>query len=117
MRHLTELGATFEALGVDLVVLDQGIDTSTPTGRLLFHVLASIAEFERDLIIERTRAGVEAARKRGRVFGSPRAISDETAPRIRRMMESGRSLSQIADVLGCSKATAGREVQRLGLRA
>jgi DNA invertase Pin-like site-specific DNA recombinase len=65
VRHLTTLAAEFEALGVDLVVLDQGVDTSTPAGRLLFHVLASIAEFERSLIVERTRAGLAAARRRG----------------------------------------------------
>ena len=80
-------------------------------------MLASIAEFERDLIVERTRAGVEAARKRGKKFGRPRAIGDEHAPRIRRMVESGQSLAHIANVLDVSKATVGREVQRLGLRA
>ncbi len=61
VRHLTELAAELEALGVDLVVLDQSIDTGSPTGRLLFHVLGTIAEFERDLIRERTRAGLAAA--------------------------------------------------------
>ena len=109
VRHLTELGATLEALGVDLMVLDQGIDTSTPAGRLLFNVLASIAEFERDLIIERTRAGIDAARKRGRVFGRPRGIPAEHAPRLRRMVESGKSLAHIAGVLGVHKSTVGRE--------
>jgi DNA invertase Pin-like site-specific DNA recombinase len=65
VRHLTQIGAELEALGIDLIVVDQGIDTSTPSGRLLFNVLGSIAEFERDLIRERTRAGLKAARKRG----------------------------------------------------
>ena len=57
---------------MDLIVTDQGIDTSTPAGRLLFNVLAAIGEFELDLIRERTRAGLRAARKRGRRLGRPR---------------------------------------------
>jgi DNA invertase Pin-like site-specific DNA recombinase len=61
-RHLVTLAAELEALRVDLVVLDQAIDTTTPAGRLLFHVLASIAEFERDLIRDRVLAGMKRAR-------------------------------------------------------
>ncbi len=71
VRHLTALAAELEALGVDLLVLDQSIDTGTPSGRLLFHVLGAIAEFERDLIRERTRAGLAAARRRGRSTHAP----------------------------------------------
>ena len=73
VRHLVNVAEELQALGVDLVVRDQAIDTSTPTGRLLFHVLGSIAEFERDLIRERTQAGLELARKRGKRFGRPLA--------------------------------------------
>ena len=65
VRHLANLAAELEALGVDLIVLDQGIDTSTPAGRLLFNVLASISEFELELIQERVRAGISAAQRRG----------------------------------------------------
>ncbi len=72
-RHLTQLAAELEALGVDLIVTDQGIDTSTPAGRLLFNVLAAIEEFELDLIRERTRAGLRAAVKRGKRLGRPEA--------------------------------------------
>ncbi len=72
-RHLTQLAAELEALGVDLIVTDQGIDTSTPAGRLLFNVLAAIGEFELDLIQERTRAGLRAAVKRGKRLGRPEA--------------------------------------------
>jgi DNA invertase Pin-like site-specific DNA recombinase len=54
----------FQVLGVDLTVLDQSIDTTTPSGRLLFHVLAAIAEFERDLIRDRVMAGLRRARRR-----------------------------------------------------
>ena len=72
VRHLTALTAELESLGVDLIVLGQSIDTSTPTGRLLFHVLGSIAEFERDLIRERVVAGMRAAQRRGKRVGRPR---------------------------------------------
>ena len=71
-RHLVTLVAELEALGVDLVVLDQNIDTTTPAGRLLFHMLAAIAEFERGLIRERVIAGVSRARALGKQLGRPR---------------------------------------------
>lgn len=112
VHHLTTLGQEFEALGIDLVVLDQAIDTTTPSGKLLFHVLGSIAEFERDLIRDRTRAGLEAARRRGAVLGRPRTISGEASKRVARMHGAGRSLRQIAGVLGVSKTAVCREIQR-----
>jgi len=65
VHDLTSLAREFQTLGIDLVVLDQAIDTSTPAGRLLFHVLGSIAEFERDLIRERTVAGMTSAKRKG----------------------------------------------------
>ncbi len=115
VRHLTALVAELEALGVDLVVLDQGIDTSTPSGRLLFHVLGSIAEFERDLIRERTRAGVAAARRRGKHVGRPRALAAEQRDRLLRLRGSGKSLRYIAAMLRVSRATISRELERLGV--
>src|SRR5260370_32827720 len=65
VHHLVSLGKEIEALGVDLVVLDQEIDTTTPVGRLLFHVLAAMAEFERDLARERIVAGIRRAQATG----------------------------------------------------
>jgi DNA invertase Pin-like site-specific DNA recombinase len=117
VRHLTTLAGELEALGVDLVVLDQAIDTSTPSGKLLFHVLGSIAEFERDLIRERTRAGLEAARRRGAQIGRPRAIVGVAAQvQLEEMFERGARLAEIGQALGVSTATVSREVRRLGLR-
>lgn len=69
LEHLIALSKQLQDRGVDLVVLDQGIDTSTPVGRMFFHILGAIAEFERALISERTRDGLEAARARGRTGG------------------------------------------------
>ncbi len=111
-RHLTQLAAELEALGVDLIVTDQGIDTSTPAGRLLFNVLAAIGEFELDLIRERVLAGVLAARKRGTRFGRPRALDDQDRARARRLRARGRSIRSIAGTLGTSKSVIARALSR-----
>ncbi len=116
VRHLTTLAAEFEALGVDLVVLDQAIDTTTPSGKLLFHVLGSVAEFERDLIRERTRAGLQAAKRRGKRLGRPRAIRGPDTFKLERGIGEGRSIRSIASELEVSRATVIAEATRLGLR-
>ena len=108
VRHLTEMAAEFEALGVGLIVLDQSIDTSTPAGRLLFSVLGAIAEFEADLIRDRTLAGMDAARRRGKRFGRPTVCDRQERERIVRLQKSGRSQREIAGMLGVGKATVGR---------
>jgi len=110
VHHLTTLGREFEALGIDLVVLDQSIDTSTPSGRLLFHVLGSIAEFERDLIRERTRAGMAAAKRRGVRIGRPEASVDRGA--LFRGVRSGATVSELARCLGISRGTVRKLVAR-----
>ena len=107
-RHSTQLAGELEALGVDLIVTDQGIDTSTPAGRLLFNVLAAIGEFELDLIRERTRAGLRAARKRGKRLGRPDALDDQQRARVRRLAALGRSQREIANLLGVGKGTVQR---------
>jgi DNA invertase Pin-like site-specific DNA recombinase len=94
-HHLVTLGKELEALGVDLVVLDQAIDTTTPSGRLLFHVLAAISEFERDLIRERVIAGVRRARAQGRRLGRPRRYHVDVS-RVKEMIGHGLSLRAIA---------------------
>jgi DNA invertase Pin-like site-specific DNA recombinase len=111
VRHLTQLAAEFENLGVDLVVLDQAIDTGTPSGRLLFHVLGAIAEFERDLIRDRTQAGLAAARLRGKRLGRPSALDAAQRRRLRRLWQAGRSQREIARVLDVSKGTVHREIR------
>jgi DNA invertase Pin-like site-specific DNA recombinase len=97
-RHLVTLASDLEALGVDLVVLDQAIDTTTPSGRLLFHVLAAISEFERDLIRDRVLAGLRRARAQGRRLGRPR--TQHTDPdRARELLAKGLSLRAVARAL------------------
>jgi len=85
LRHMIGLAAELEARGVGLVVLRQQIDTTTPQGRLMFHLLAAIDEFQRELIVEGTREGLEAARARGRTGGQK--------PKLRpRQVELARSM-------------------------
>ena len=108
VSHLAELGEELRALDVSLVVLDQAIDTATPSGRLLFNVLGSIAEFERDLIRERTRDGLEAARRRGSRMGRPPALDGERVERVKRLRASGHSLRDIAGLLNVGLGTVAR---------
>jgi DNA invertase Pin-like site-specific DNA recombinase len=113
VRHLTGMAAEFEALGVDLVVLGQGIDTTTPAGKLMFHVLGAIAEFEGDLIRDRTRAGIAAARRRGKRLGRPRAIRGPDTFRMERLLAEGKSLRAVARALGVAASTVKAEAERL----
>ena len=85
-----------DATGVRVIVIDQGIDTSTPAGRLQRNMLAALAEFERELILERTRAGIARARALGKKFGAPRKISESVAREIRQRRAEGESLRMIS---------------------
>src|SRR5262245_1310905 len=106
-HHLVTLAKELEALGVDLVVLDQAIDTTTPSGRLLFHVLAAIAEFERDLIRERVIAGIRRARAQGQRLGRPRKHAIDVA-HARTLVAQGLSLRAIARVLKAPRISVSR---------
>jgi DNA invertase Pin-like site-specific DNA recombinase len=114
MQHLIELMRTFEAAGVQLVSLTENIDTSSPTGRLVFHLFASIAEFERNLIIERTSAGLEAARRKGRVGGRKPVLDSIKRDAVKKMLEEARTAGSepnyklIAHTVGVSDRTVRR---------
>lgn len=101
LHHLIALGREFEALGVGLVVLDQAIDTTTPSGRLLFHMLAAITEFERDLIRDRVIVGLRRAQehgtKSGRPIGRPARVVD--LAEVGRRRAAGQSWRRIARAL------------------
>jgi len=110
VHHLVAMVREFDALGVDLVVLDQAIDTTTPAGRLLFHALAAISEFERDLIRDRVLAGLKRAKAQGVRLGRPRAVVDVL--RARGMLAEGESLRQVAKALHVAPATLARAVPK-----
>jgi DNA invertase Pin-like site-specific DNA recombinase len=103
VAHLVAMVREFEVLGVDLVVLDQAIDTTTPAGRLLFHVLAAISEFERDLIRDRVLAGLRRARAQGVRIGRPRRLVD--LQRAHALLAAGQSRRQVARTMGVAAST------------
>jgi DNA invertase Pin-like site-specific DNA recombinase len=111
LRQLVNALEDFRALGIDFVSLHEGVDTSTPNGRLVFGIFASIAEFERELIRDRVRSGLAAAKAKGRHLGRPRVVVD--ASRIVSLRAQGRSWREITTETGISKGTAQRTVSGL----
>ena len=112
LPHLVTLLEDLRGRGVRFRSLTEGMDMTTPSGELLFDMIASLAQFERALIRERVNAGLEAARKRGRVGGRPRAISDERMEMIASALAQGRSKAEVARAFGVSRATLHREMVR-----
>ncbi|AWB50916.1 DNA invertase (plasmid) [Gemmobacter aquarius] len=109
LRDLLDIVDTIQAHGAGFRSLAEDIDTTTPSGRLVFHVFASIAQFERERISERTKEGLAAARKRGRVGGRPPALSPVQKAEVRRMRDDeGRSLPEIALLFNVSAKTVRR---------
>jgi len=104
LRHLVTLVDELNALGICFVSLNEGIDLGTAAGKLQFHVLAALSEFERARIVERVRSGMARARGQGKRFGRPRRrVSDQTLEPVR-----GLSVREAAKRLGVSAATAHR---------
>lgn len=110
MRHLVMMTEDLRERGVNFRSLTDSIDTSTPMGRFFFHVMGALAEMERELIIERTRAGLEAARKKGRIGGRRRIMTPDVVDRAERMLMKGASLHQIALVTEVSVKTLYRYI-------
>jgi len=115
LKHLIESLDEFSALGIDFISLTEGIDTTTPAGQLLFHIVGAVAQFERDLIAERVRAGMAHARAMGKRIGRPRAIVDVDA--VSKLREGGRSLREIAAILNIPVSRVRRALLRLQLKA
>jgi DNA invertase Pin-like site-specific DNA recombinase len=105
LRHLVTLADEWRALNVGLVSLGEGIDCTAPSGRMVFGVLASLAEFERERVRERTIAGVQRARRAGKVLGRPRS-QQPTGATLADV--AGLGVREAARVLGVSRSTAQR---------
>ena len=103
VRQLVNALEEFRSLGIDFVSLHEGVDTSTPNGRLVFGIFASVAEFERELIRDRVRSGLAAARAKGKKLGRPRVTVDEL--RITELRAQGRGWKSIAAELGVGVGT------------
>ncbi|GAA4316502.1 recombinase family protein [Nibribacter koreensis] len=120
LRDLIDLVAEFKEKGVDFVSLQDGINTATSTGRFTFNVFASLAEFEREIIRERTRAGLDAAKARGRTGGRPLGLSPdalEKAKSARILFDAGgKSVGEIAKILGVGRATCYRYLGQIEMQ-
>ncbi|HXZ74010.1 MAG TPA: recombinase family protein [Streptosporangiaceae bacterium] len=111
VRNLKQVADDLNSRGVGLLALHQGIDTTTPGGRLFFHMLAAIAEFEHDLIVERTHDGLAAARTRGRHGGRKAKMTPTRVEQARQMYDSRRyTVQQIADAFGVTRPTIYRHL-------
>ncbi len=106
--HLTQIAEELKQKGADLMVLDQNIDTSTPTGKLLFNMLASIAEFETEIRKERQLEGIEKAKEKGVQFGRKAKLNDQQIESLRRDRESGIKIKDLMNRYGLSKASVYR---------
>lgn len=112
LPHLLDLVEHLASLGVGLRSLAEQIDTTSATGRLILHVFAALAEFERGINHERTMAGLAAARSRGRIGGRPRALTGQRLDHARQLAASGLAVADIADMLLVGRSTLYRALNQ-----
>lgn len=111
MFDLQDITKTLDRKGVDFIVLDQSIDTTTPAGRLTFHLLGAVAEFERDLIAERRNEGIVKAKERGVKFGRREKLSDSQVQELRTAYGVGEARQELMKRFDISKSTFYRLVE------
>jgi DNA invertase Pin-like site-specific DNA recombinase len=109
LKHMIELAESLRERGIDLVVIKQNIDTTTPQGRLVFHLLAAMDEFQRELIVEGTREGLAAAKARGKLGGRKPSYTAHQAQTAHDLHAKGElTAEEIGRVIGVSRATVYR---------
>lgn len=112
LKDLIEMVTRLEADGVGLKSLQESIDTSSSSGKLIFHIFAALAEFERNLIRERTQAGLQAARARGRLGGRPKSLpNDQRALAVKLYNEKQHTVQQICQMMKISKPTLYKYIE------
>ena len=105
LRHLVETVSGFEEAGIGFRSLNGDIDTTTSNGRLIFHIFCALAEFERDLLVERTQAGLSRARAEGKSIGRPGALTQSQREDVIRKLEAGASIAALAREYATSRQT------------
>jgi DNA invertase Pin-like site-specific DNA recombinase len=109
LKHLIETVNLLQAKGIGFVSLQESVDTTTSGGKLVFHVFGALAEFERELILERTRAGLKAARSRGKLGGRPKKLTTKQIEMAQKLMKDpSNSIREICATLKVSRATLYR---------
>jgi DNA invertase Pin-like site-specific DNA recombinase len=108
-RHLLNALEEFKALGIEFISLSEGIDTSTPAGKVLFTMVGAFAEFERSIIVERIKAGMRNARSKGHISGKKR--QQLNLPSIRTRISQGESLRTVAKTLSISPSLLSRRLK------
>jgi DNA invertase Pin-like site-specific DNA recombinase len=110
LAHLIDIVSTLKQRGVGFVSVSESIDTTHPAGKLFFHLMGAMAEFERDLVVERTNAGLQAGR-RGQRLGRPRSLGWEQVAAARDVLAEGRSMRQTARLFTVSHVTLSRRLR------
>lgn len=108
LRHLVETVAALGDAGIGFQSIHESIDTTTSTGRLVFHIFAALAEFERDLIVDRTHEGLAAAREKGKVGGRPASLTVEQVDLAKDLRAQGKTYTAIGALLNVSDRTVRR---------
>ena len=112
LRHLIDTVTDLQERGIGFKSLQESIDTTTSGGKLVFHIFGALAEFEREIIRERTQAGLQSARARGRTGGRPKALSKSKAEMARQLYQDrSHSIDEICKTLGISRTTFYRYVR------
>lgn len=110
-KDLIELTELFQSKGVHLVSLKEQIDTSTSTGKLLFTLMSAIAQFERDVIVDRTKEGLKSARARGRMGGRPKANPDAVKKAVKLYHAGAYTICEIEELTNVKKSTLYRNLK------
>ena len=100
LQHLVGFLSEIQSKNVDLYIHQQGLDTSTPMGKMMFQMVGCFAEYERNIISERVRAGLDRAKREGKKLGRPTNVNDGTSAAIRLLREQGLPIRKIARELG-----------------
>lgn len=110
LQHLVEFLNDVQSVGCDLYIHQSGLDTSTPSGRMMFQMVGVFSEFERSMISERVKLGLQRVVSKGGKLGRRRTVTNEVIDKIKDLRQIGKSLSQIASEVGISKMSVSRVI-------